>query len=191
MRCIIIPSAIIVSLLLALIPREAEAGISLPDPIFEGESRNVAASDREIRFHQPQGLYATLGAKSYVIGCQDGSFPDFGHLIPGEMGGVWAIPIKVLDGFWLKIDEPRTGESKWVVGAGKFTTRPHECELDYGELLPSLRVRQKQCDKNLNTRIAHLRSFISREIKRNIEHARTKLTHEKGRLFSIKKPLLR
>ena len=145
MRCIIIPSAIIVSLLLALIPREAEAGISLPDPIFEGESRNVAASDREIRFHQPKGLYATLGAKSYVIGCQDGSFPDFGHLIPGEMGGVWAIPIKVLDGFWLKIDEPRTGESKWAVGAGKFTTRPHECELDYGELLSSLQVRQKQC----------------------------------------------
>lgn len=122
----------------------ARAATPPSDPIFEGERRNVKTSDGEIRFHQPRGLYATLGPMSYVIGCQDGTFPDFGHLIPNEMGGVWVPPIKILDGYWLKISDSKSGRSEWITGARHFTTRPHECELDYGEPLPGLHVVQRQ-----------------------------------------------
>ena len=38
-----------------------------------------------------------------MMGAIDGLFPDMGGDIPYEMGGLWAPPIKLLDGFWLKI----------------------------------------------------------------------------------------
>ena len=48
--------------------------------------------------------YATTGDRLYVIGHQNGQFPDLGWHITGEMGGVWAHPIKLLDGFIVSID---------------------------------------------------------------------------------------
>ena len=41
----------------------------------------------------------TSGTKAYCVGFQDGTFPDMGWHIEGEMGGFWTHPIKVLDGF--------------------------------------------------------------------------------------------
>ena len=46
--------------------------------------------------------YLTPGDRALVIGTQDGAFPDLGWHVPGEMGGVWAPPLKLLDGFWLR-----------------------------------------------------------------------------------------
>ena len=43
--------------------------------------------------------YNTAGDKLYMIGQQDGSFPDIGWHVKGEMGGIWKHPIKLLDGF--------------------------------------------------------------------------------------------
>jgi len=48
--------------------------------------------------------FATTGDRLYVIGHQNGQFPDLGWHISGEMGGVWAHPIKLLDGFIVSID---------------------------------------------------------------------------------------
>ena len=39
------------------------------------------------------------GNHAYCVGFQDGTFPDIGWHIKGEMGGLWAHPIKLLDGF--------------------------------------------------------------------------------------------
>lgn len=39
-----------------------------------------------------------------MIGATDGFFPDTGTHIEREMGGVWIPPIKLLDGFWLKME---------------------------------------------------------------------------------------
>src|SRR5438309_4220684 len=47
--------------------------------------------------------YLTAGDRTYIVGTQDGDFPDLGGHVPGEMGGVWMQPIKLLDGFWLKL----------------------------------------------------------------------------------------
>lgn len=50
--------------------------------------------------HSP---YATTGDRVYMVGFQDGTFPDLGWHIPGEMGGIWDHPIKLMDGFTTSI----------------------------------------------------------------------------------------
>ncbi|MEX0275788.1 MAG: glycogen debranching protein [Flavobacteriaceae bacterium] len=46
-----------------------------------------------------QSPYVTAGDRVYMVGHQDGSFPDLGWHIKGEMGGIWNHPIKLMDGF--------------------------------------------------------------------------------------------
>lgn len=48
-------------------------------------------------------LYNTAGDKLYMIGNQDGTFPDIGWHVKGEMGGIWHHPIKLLDGFEVSV----------------------------------------------------------------------------------------
>nr|WP_298792695.1 glycogen debranching protein [uncultured Allomuricauda sp.] len=43
--------------------------------------------------------FVTAGDRVYMVGHQDGSFPDLGWHIKGEMGGIWNHPIKLMDGF--------------------------------------------------------------------------------------------
>jgi glycogen debranching enzyme len=47
--------------------------------------------------------FVTAGDRVYMVGHQDGSFPDLGWHISGEMGGVWDHPIKLMDGFDVSI----------------------------------------------------------------------------------------
>lgn len=46
--------------------------------------------------------FLTAGNRVYMVGHQDGSFPDLGWHIKGEMGGIWNHPIKLMDGFDLE-----------------------------------------------------------------------------------------
>lgn len=48
--------------------------------------------------------YLNTGYKMYIIGGQDGLFPEKGEHLPYEMWGLWMPPIKVLQGFWFLID---------------------------------------------------------------------------------------
>ena len=43
--------------------------------------------------------YITAGNRLYSVGSQDGTFPEIGWHIDGEMGGIWNHPIKLMDGF--------------------------------------------------------------------------------------------
>ncbi|MBT8293539.1 MAG: glycogen debranching protein [Eudoraea sp.] len=43
--------------------------------------------------------YVTAGDRLYMVGHQNGSFPDLGWHVKGEMGGIWDHPIKLMDGF--------------------------------------------------------------------------------------------
>ena len=43
--------------------------------------------------------YVTAGDRLYMVGHQDGSFPELGWHIKGEMSGIWNHPIKLMDGF--------------------------------------------------------------------------------------------
>lgn len=58
------------------------------------ESPNIKGADTYLN-----SPYVTAGDRVYMVGHQDGSFPELGWHIKGEMGGVWNHPIKLLDGF--------------------------------------------------------------------------------------------
>ncbi len=83
------------------------ASCSAPEKKTEGNLQKVV----ELPFIEgnPQYLaspFVTAGDRVYLVGHQDGSFPDLGWHIDGEMGGIWDHPIKLMDGFTasLKID---------------------------------------------------------------------------------------
>jgi hypothetical protein len=63
-----------------------------------------------------QKRYVAAGDRAYVIGAEDGRFPPMGWHIRGEMGGVWAHPIKLLDGYWFALN------GTWVPPATNYTT---------------------------------------------------------------------
>lgn len=58
------------------------------------------------------------GDRLYVIGAQDGSFPALGWHVPGEMGGIWAHPVKLADGFAFAV------EGVWLPPAEVFRVDP-------------------------------------------------------------------
>jgi len=60
--------------------------------------------------------YVAAGDRAYVIGAEDGRFPPMGWHIRGEMGGVWAHPIKLLDGYWFALNDT------WLPAATRYTT---------------------------------------------------------------------
>jgi hypothetical protein len=57
-------------------------------------------------------LFFLSGKKMYEIGAMSGDFPSIGWHIGGEMGGVWAHPMKVLDGFYFEVEDD---EGIWLL----------------------------------------------------------------------------
>ena len=51
-----------------------------------------------------------------------------GWHVPGEMGGVWAHPIKLLDGLWFQVD------GVWLPPARCFTVGPFWSDLEFDGL---------------------------------------------------------
>ncbi len=49
--------------------------------------------------------FVAAGDRVYAVGHQDGSFPDLGWHVDGEMGGVWDHPIKLMDGYTLNVSD--------------------------------------------------------------------------------------
>src|SRR5918998_5884585 len=90
----------------ALILIASVAGAA-PDP--DGPTRSTTEQLDDKR-------YVAAGDRAYVIGSEDGRFPPMGWHIRGEMGGVWAHPIKLLDGYWFSLD------GTWLPVAERFTT---------------------------------------------------------------------
>jgi hypothetical protein len=63
--------------------------------------------------------FVVSGRRCYLTGRMDGAFPPMGHHLPGEMGGLWAPPIKLADGFWFGVSagpEPDAPVA-WMYGA--------------------------------------------------------------------------
>ncbi len=71
--------------------------------------------------------YVAAGDRAYVIGSEDGRFPPMGWHIRGEMGGVWAHPIKLLDGYWFRLDDT------WLPKASRFTTGAGYVQMRFPE----------------------------------------------------------
>lgn len=102
-----------------------------------------------------QDLYVCAGNLAYMIGTQDGDFPDFGHHQPDEMGGLWNHPIKLMDGFWLYLSERDAGATdhaadragaatagRWLDKADTFHNYPYYNRFTYS--LPDLGVEAER-----------------------------------------------
>ncbi len=80
--------------------------------------------------------FVTAGDRLYMVGHQNGSFPDLGWHVTGEMGGIWDHPIKLMDGFIasVAIDD----ESICLNNASSFINYPfanqHIFNLDQHQL---------------------------------------------------------
>lgn len=74
--------------------------------------------------------YAVCGTRLYSIATLAGQFPDMGSHQPDEMGGIWAPPIKLLDGYWLAV---RTGKTlaHWLTSPTTWRMDPQGVTLSY------------------------------------------------------------
>jgi len=88
------------------------AALALEPNIAQASDANDLAADIlagiSNQGRNQQQPYVTAGDRAYLIGTQDGNFPDMGHHVPGEMAGLWLPPIKLIGGFQARIAELST-----------------------------------------------------------------------------------
>ena len=90
---------------------------------------------------QGQGRpYVTAGDRAYLIGTQDGNFPDMGEHVPGEMGGLWLHPIKLIDGFWATVTDLATHQETDLSESTEFVNYPYGNRFRYGRVSDSLEI---------------------------------------------------
>src|SRR5687767_14845223 len=75
---------------------EAKAQIYSSNSITSVFNKSESITGKSQYLNTP---YNTAGDRLYMVGNQDGTFPDLGWHVKGEMGGIWHHPIKLLDGF--------------------------------------------------------------------------------------------
>jgi glycogen debranching enzyme len=91
-----------------------------------------------------QQPYVTAGDRTYLIGTQDGNFPDMGHHVAGEMAGLWLPPIKLIDGFQARITELSTDKEILLAESAEMVTYPFGNRFRYGQVLDDLEVDRFQ-----------------------------------------------
>ncbi|NER09449.1 hypothetical protein SAMN06265375_1011046 [Muriicola jejuensis] len=96
-------------------------GCSSPVPVSFGEvlkdSPSIIGKAEYLK-----SPFVTAGDRVYLVGHQDGSFPELGWHITGEMGGLWDHPVKLLDGFDIQLT---VGETPLMLNkASSFTNYP-------------------------------------------------------------------
>ena len=126
----------LLSLCLALTnPHVLPAQADYATPIMAGISNHGHNKD------QP---YVTAGDRAYLIGTQDGNFPDMGSHVPGEMGGLWLHPIKLIDGFWAEVRDLATNQDTALSVSTEFVNYPYGNRFRYGPVLDSLEIERFQ-----------------------------------------------
>src|SRR5918996_680638 len=117
--------------------------LTRPAPAQQADIDSVMAgiSNHGHDLDQP---YVTAGDRAYLIGTQDGDFPDLGRHVPGEMGGLWLHPVKLLDGFWATITDLDTGREAALSTSTELVTYPYGSRFRYRPLLDGLEVERFQ-----------------------------------------------
>jgi len=110
----------------------------------QGDSARSVMAGRSNEGRTGDRPYVTAGTRAYLIGTQDGNFPDQGEHLPGEMGGAWLHPIKLIDGFAATISEPASRRESALANATNFTTYPYGSRFAYGPALDSLEIERFQ-----------------------------------------------
>jgi len=114
-------------------------------------------------------LYVTAGNRLYCIGNQAGAFPKVGFHVPGQMGGIWQQPIKLLDGYILNIRNPLTGETYRNV-LDSFITYSFVTKFRYHIEKQPIRITQTQfVPDNLPVMVAEYVVQNTSDADRNID----------------------
>jgi hypothetical protein len=69
---------------------------STPPSLYERTHAMEGIEGKEAYLNSP---FVTAGQRLYMVGYQNGQFPDLGWHVEGEMGGIWDHPVKLMDGF--------------------------------------------------------------------------------------------
>ena len=94
--------------------------------------------------HNGSQPYVTAGDRAYLIGTQDGNFPDMGSHVPGEMGGLWLHPIKLIDGFLATVTDVATNQDAALSESAELVTHPYGTRFRYASVLDGLEVERFQ-----------------------------------------------
>ncbi len=86
--------------------------------------------------------FVAAGDRVYLAGHQDGSFPDLGWHVPGEMGGIWNHPIKLMDGF--VASALVNGQVHCLEKADSFVNYPFANKHTYSTAVPGLEITRFQ-----------------------------------------------
>jgi len=86
--------------------------------------------------------YFTAGDRVYMVGHQDGTFPDLGWHVKGEMGGIWNHPIKLMDGFTAAIQVE--GQFYCLDKANAFFNYPIANRHVFNQSVPGLEIERFQ-----------------------------------------------
>lgn len=86
--------------------------------------------------------YVTAGDRVYMVGHQDGTFPDLGWHVKGEMGGIWNHPIKLMDGFTAAIVQ--ANNSSCLDAGHQFINYPFANKHLFQTHIPGLEVDRFQ-----------------------------------------------
>ncbi|RIW18386.1 glycogen debranching protein [Algoriphagus lacus] len=94
--------------------------------VFEDLSSQEGLVGKSEYFSSP---FVSAGDRVYLIGHQNGTFPDLGWHVEGEMGGIWLHPIKLMDGFTASLS---MGEDTYCLDqAETFTNYPFSNVLKF------------------------------------------------------------
>lgn len=88
--------------------------------------------------------YLSAGDRSYIVGTQDGDFPDLGSHVKGEMGGLWMQPIKLMDGFWVRLTDADNSSRSWLNDAREFINYPYGNRFIYAPVLNGIEAERFQ-----------------------------------------------
>jgi glycogen debranching enzyme len=99
-------------------------------PALEGKAEYLASP------------FVAAGDRVYLIGHQNGTFPDLGWHVEGEMGGIWLHPIKLMDGFTASLTWE--GSVFCLDQAASFTNFPFANRLKFPIAEAGLEVERLQ-----------------------------------------------
>ena len=88
--------------------------------------------------------FVAAGDRTYIIGTQDGMFPDMGGHVHGEIAGLWLYPIKLMDGYWCKVKDMAVNKEEWLIKADDFINYPYGNKQLYNHVLNNINIERFQ-----------------------------------------------
>jgi hypothetical protein len=122
---------------------QVSPGTTTSSPATDGYAAHILAGIGN-QGRTKQQPYVTAGDRAYLIGTQNGNFPDMGQHIPGEMGGLWLPPVKLIDAFEARIAEEGADREIPLSESAEMVTYPYGNLFRYGRVLDSMDVERFQ-----------------------------------------------